>query len=59
MRKEGRERKESCVVFFTPPVRDDKRHAVKDAFDLSASFFFPFRCLFFGCSAETPVGTAF
>lgn len=36
-----------CVLFFSPPVKDEKRHAVKDAFDFSASFFFPSHCLFF------------
>jgi len=36
-----------CVLFFLPPVKDEKRHAVKDAFDFSASFFFPSHCLFF------------
>lgn len=52
-----------CMLFFSPPVKDEKRHAVKDTFDFSASFFFPSHCLFFffclHCSAETPVGTAF
>lgn len=36
-----------CVLFFLPPVKDEKRHAVKDAFDFSASFFFQSHCLFF------------
>lgn len=36
-----------CVLFFSSPVKDEKRHAVKDAFDFSASFFFPSLCLFF------------
>lgn len=36
-----------CVLFFSPPVKDEKRHAVNDAFDFSASVFFPCYCLFF------------
>lgn len=36
-----------CVVFFSLPVKDKKHHAVKDAFDFSALFFFPSHCLFF------------
>ena len=35
----GRERSLNvCVLFFSPPVKDEKRHAVKDAFDFSALF---------------------
>lgn len=48
-RERGREKKSFnlCVLFFSLPVKDEKRHAVKDAFDFSASFFFPSHCLFF------------
>lgn len=47
--KEGKRKKkfERLCLFFSPPVKDEKRHAVKDAFDFSASFFFPSHCLFF------------
>lgn len=36
-----------CVLFFSPPVKDENRHAVNGAFDFSASFFFPCYRLFF------------
>lgn len=46
-RERGEKSLNVCVPFFLPSVKDEKRHGVKDAFDFSASFFFPSHCLFF------------
>lgn len=40
-RRGKKKRLNVCVLFFSLPVKDEKRHAVRDAFDFSASFFFP------------------